>query len=324
MKKDNSLKNGMYKEKPMGWKQKLTMVIAVTIVLCICLFVFYPVFHKQEPAVSESNIHKIMDIPEYTDKPYVEINDNQPFFSDKDLTKEAFEEYSELDDLGRCGPAYANLCSELMPKEERESTWEVEPSGWHIDKYNGLVEGGNLYNRCHLIAFSLAGENANEKNLITGTRYMNAEGMLPFEQQVQGYVKDTGNHVLYRVTPVFKGDNLVADGVEMEAFSVEDSGKGVCFHIFAYNVQPGVIIDYKTGDNKPDPDYVKPEEEENPENRDVALEDVTFIININKKKFHDPSCNSVVDIKEKNKVYSTKSREELIEEGYKPCSICNP
>ena len=192
----------------------------------------------------------IEDIPEYNDHAYVIINDNEPYFTEDDLTTEAFEEYAPLDMLGRCGSAYANICKEIMPTEERGAIGHVKPSGWQTVKYNGIVEGNYLYNRCHLIGFQLAGENANERNLITGTRYLNIDGMVDFENQVADYVKQTGNHVLYRVTPVFEGTELVARGVQMEALSVEDNGEGIKFNVYCYNVQPGIDIDYSDGTSK--------------------------------------------------------------------------
>lgn len=188
------------------------------------------------------------DIPAYSGEPYVILNDNWPDFDAEDLITEPFELYSELDYLGRCGVAYANICLEIMPTEPREEIGQVKPSGWHTAKYE-CVEGKYLYNRCHLIGYQLAGENANKQNLITGTRYMNVDGMLPFENMVDSYVEETGNHVLYRVTPIFDGGNLVASGVQMEALSVEDEGEGLCFNVYIYNVQPGVSIDYATGDS---------------------------------------------------------------------------
>lgn len=187
---------------------------------------------------------------EYNGEAYQVLNDNVPQFTEKQKkSTEAFEKYSNLDSLGRCGVAFANICKELMPAEKRGSIGQVKPSGWHTVKYD-IVEGKYLYNRCHLIGFQLAGENANKKNLITGTRYLNMEGMLPFEDEVADYVKETGNHVLYRVTPEYEGNDLLAQGVQMEGYSVEDQGEGVCFNIFAYNVQPGIEIDYSTGDSK--------------------------------------------------------------------------
>lgn len=188
----------------------------------------------------------LADIPEYTKEPYVVIDGNEPDFSEEDITTESFETYSELDELGRCQTAYANIGQDLMPTEERGSIGQVKPTGWQTVKYD-LVDGRYLYNRCHLIGYQLTAENANEKNLITGTRYMNVEGMLPFENMVADYVKETGNHVLYRVDPVFEGGNLLAKGVQMEAWSVEDEGEGICFNVFVYNVQPGIDIDYATG-----------------------------------------------------------------------------
>ena len=188
------------------------------------------------------------EIPAFDGVPYVQVNGNVPYFTDADLTTTPFENYSELDKLGRCGVAYANICRQLMPLEDREDITSVYPTGWKNEKYS-FVDQEYIYNRCHLIAFQLAGENANAENLITGTRYMNVEGMLPFEDEVANYVYKTSNHVLYRVTPVFVGKNLVASGVEIEAMSVEDKGKGVCFNVFVYNVQPGIVIDYRSGDN---------------------------------------------------------------------------
>ena len=204
---------------------------------------------KDSDSATQS-LDNLKDHAAYNGEPYVELNDNVPNFTtrEKNNTK-AFENYHRLDALGRCGTAYANICKELMPTEKRGAIGMVKPSGWNTVKYD-VVDGKYLYNRCHLIGFQLAGENANKKNLITGTRYLNVDGMLPFEDEVADYVKDTDHHVLYRVTPVFKGDNLVAEGVEMEAYSVEDKGKGICFHVFVYNVQPGVTIDYATGESR--------------------------------------------------------------------------
>lgn len=189
-------------------------------------------------------------IPAYSGSPFIAVNNNIPVFSATDLTRtDAFEVYSDLDKLGRCGVAYANICKELMPTEERGEIGMVKPSGWHTVKYNDLIDGNYLYNRCHLIGYQLAGENANTKNLITGTRYLNVTGMLPIENAVADYVEKTNNHVLYRVTPIFEGNNLVATYVQIEAWSVEDQGKGVCFNVLCYNVQPGIAINYANGDS---------------------------------------------------------------------------
>ena len=191
-------------------------------------------------------------IPDYSGVPFVIINNNIPFFDENDYAKETFESYSKLDSLGRCGVAYANVSRELMPTEERGKIRDIKPSGWRQAKYEGIVDSNPpyLYNRCHLIAYCLTAENANEQNLITGTHYMNVEGMLPFEEEVARYLDRNDNHVLYRVTPIFQGNNLVASGVLMEAYSIEDNGSGICFCVYCYNVQPGVTIDYRTGKNR--------------------------------------------------------------------------
>ena len=186
----------------------------------------------------------------YNESPFVEVNGNVPYFGEDEYTTESFEIYSELDSLGRCGVAYANIGKDLMPVEERGAIGMVKPAGWPTVKYPEVIEDLFLYNRCHLIGYQLSGENANVQNLITGTRYLNVEGMLPFENKVASYVRETGNHVLYRVTPVFEKDNLLAEGVLMEAYSVEDEGKGVAFCVVIYNVQPGIEIDYATGESK--------------------------------------------------------------------------
>lgn len=232
--------SGQRKKKPQGIKQKIiNLVLALAIMALMALAI-----RMNENASSFS----LEDIPAYSGEPYVTIQNNQPDFDEGDLTTEAFETYSELDYLGRCGVAYANVCLEIMPTESRGEIGQVKPSGWHTVTYD-CVDGKYLYNRCHLIGYQLAGENANRQNLITGTRYLNVTGMLPFENMVDDYVDETGNHVLYRVTPIYSGTNLVADGVQMEAMSVEDNGAGVCFNVYVYNVQPGITIDYTTGDS---------------------------------------------------------------------------
>lgn len=202
----------------------------------------------QEDLVNNNSYVSIDAIPAYDGKAYVAVNNNEPFFTDSDMTTTAFENYSDLDSLGRCGVAYANICRDIMPTEERGKIGMIKPSGWHTVKYD-VIKDRYLYNRCHLIGYQLAGENANPKNLITGTRYLNVEGMLPFENLVADYVNNTGNHVLYRVTPMFSGSNLVANGVLIEAKSVEDNGGGILFNVYCYNVQPGVGINYENGDS---------------------------------------------------------------------------
>ena len=200
----------------------------------------------QKENTGENTKYNLSNIPEYTDTIYTEINNNIPYFEEKEHTTKAFENYSQLDNLKRCGVAYANICKEIMPTEKRGDISNVKPTGWKQAKYDGKF----LYNRCHLIGYQLAGENANELNLITGTNYFNVEGMLPFENKVAEYIdKNNNNHVLYRVTPDFKGDNKVASGVEMEAYSVEDNGRGISFNVYVYNVQPGITINYQTGES---------------------------------------------------------------------------
>lgn len=237
-------------------KMKRKKIITAIVGVCFSLsaLIFSDIIPQEQgylPNIANISVDREdYNIPEYSKKTYVEVNHNRPYFTDDELTTEPFEVYSELDSLGRCGAAYANVCQELMPTKERGQIGKVKPSGWHTVKYPGVIKDLYLYNRCHLIGFQLAGENANEKNLITGTRHLNVEGMLPFENEVADYVDETNHHVLYRVTPVFTDDNLVADGVLMEAYSVEDFGEGVSFCVFIYNVQPGIEIDYRTGESR--------------------------------------------------------------------------
>ena len=288
------------------------------------------------------------DVPAYSGEPYTAVNNNEPYFTSDNLTTEAFENYSELDALGRCGVAYANVCLETMPTEKRGSISEVKPTGWHSVKYDN-VDGKSLYNRCHLIGYQLTAENANQQNLITGTRYLNVDGMLPFENMVADYVKETDIHVLYRVTTIFTGDNLVADGVLMEGYSVEDEGEGICFCVYAYNVQPGITIDYATGDSwlssekgnsdsssggnsavsqsaadKSGTQQAAVQTESVKETSAPVSTGTEYILNTNTKKFHYPSCSSVKQMKASNKKEYTGSRDDLIAQGYDPCKKCNP
>lgn len=273
-----------------------------------------PQENQQASAVSVS----LEEVPAYSGSPYVELEGNQPSFSLEERTTDSFETYSTLDALGRCGPAYACIGEDLMPTEDRESISSVHPTGWVQAEYS-FVDGGSLYNRCHLIGFQLTGENANEENLITGTRYMNVEGMLPFENMVADYIKETGNHVLYRAAPIFEGENLVASGVVMEAFSVEDEGEGVCFHVYVYNVQPGVEIDYATGESWETGDSASSALESQAEEQETD-----YVLNTSSKKFHRPDCPSVDSMSEKNRQEYHGTREELIAQGYEPCGSCNP
>lgn len=258
---------------------------------------------------------KPTDAPRFKGNPFVAVNGNVPYFTTNQVTTDSYEYYSPLDSLGRCGITVATIGQDMMPTEDRESISSVKPSGWQSASYDtSIVSGGYLYNRAHLIGFQLCGENANEKNLITGTRYLNIDGMLPFENMVADYVKETGNHVLYRVTPIYTGNNLVAEGVLMEGWSVEDNGDGVCFCVYAYNVQPGIDIDYATGESRlSDGEW----ETQAPTEKD-------YVLNTKTKKFHNPWCGSVADMSEANKDEFHGFRSELIEEGYAPCGSCNP
>lgn len=287
--------------------------------------------------ITTASSFSLSDVPAYSGKAYISVNGNVPYFTAAELTTQSFETYSDLDSLGRCGVTYACIGKDLMPTEERGSIGMVKPTGWHTVRYDDLVDGKYLYNRCHLIGYQLTGENANTKNLITGTRYLNIEGMLPFENMVADYIQETNNHVLYRVTPIFEGNNLLANGVLMEGYSVEDKGAGVSYCVFAYNVQPGIEIDYATGESKladgaqqeeqktatvtptPSPE---PEKQE-PVTRSEASQ-ADYILNTNTKKFHYPTCSSVNDMKEKNKQEFFGTRDETIALGYSPCGRCKP
>lgn len=285
-------------------------IAGLTVLLALLLGLSGCISETAAPSAALSEIASVEGVPEYSGDPYVVLADNQPDFDESDATTQAFEEYAELDELGRCGTAFANVCPETMPTEERGSISSVKPSGWQQARYD-FVDGKSLYNRCHLIGYQLTAENANRGNLITGTRYFNVEGMLPFENLIADYVKETGNHVLYRVTPVFEGDELVARGVEMEAWSVEDEGDGVCFHVYCYNVQPGVGIDYADGSSWE-------------ESEETDGEEQNYVLNTNNRKFHRPDCSSVKQMKDKNREDYTGTREMLIRQGYEPCGQCKP
>lgn len=263
--------------------------------------------------ITDTRVDTLADIPEFSDEPYVILNDNKPYFTDDMMSDKAYEFYSELDDLGRCGYVMACVGTEIMPTEERGEIGMVKPTGWHTVKYDN-VDGKYLYNRCHLIGYQLSGENANRKNLITGTRYLNIDGMLPFENLIAEYVEETNNHVLYRVTPIFDGDNLLATGVQMEGYSVEDNGEEICFNVFAYNAQPGITINYATGESSLNDNII----DDSPKEETVT----TYIINKNTKKFHLPTCSSAIDMEPQNKKESDKTKEELEKLGYSPCKSC--
>ena len=251
----------------------------------------------------------ISEIPAYSGTPYVEIDGNIPAFTEDELSTKSYESYSELDELGRCGAAMANIGKDLMPTEERGSIGMIKPSGWHTVRYDDLIDGKYLYNRCHLIGFQLTGENANEKNLITGTRYMNMEGMLPFEDMVADHIQETNNHVLYRVTPIFEGKNLVASGVQMEAQSVEDHGKGIEFNVFVYNIQPGITIDYATGNS-----HLEKASGNETNDKDFKME-----IRGNKKSkiYHCPNQQAYDEMEDSKNLIIFHSEEEAQAAGYR-------
>ncbi len=255
------------------------------------------------------------EAPPYDGMDIVQVNGGIPVFSDDELCALGVEDYFALDSLARATGAFAVVGLETMPTEERGSIGMIKPSGWVMARYD-FVDGSYLYNRCHLIGFQLTGENANERNLITGTRFLNVDLMLPYENAVADYVERTGNHVAYRATPHYAGDDLVATAVQLEALSVEDDGAGVCFNVLLYNVQPGVVIDYATGKSQADGSIAE----------DEGLDEshYDYILNVNSKKFHRPECSSVDDMKEENKQGFTGTREKAIELGYEPCGRCKP
>ena len=276
----------------------------------------------QEDLVNNNSYVSLDAIPAYDGKAYVAVNNNEPFFTDSDMTTTAFENYSDLDSLGRCGVAYANICKDIMPTEERGKIGMIKPSGWHTVKYD-VIKDRYLYNRCHLIGYQLAGENANPKNLITGTRYLNVEGMLPFENLVADYVNNTGNHVLYRVTPMFSGSNLVANGILIEAKSVEDNGGGILFNVYCYNVQPGVGINYENGDSWLDGttgSTSSGSDTSAAENSAAdSLNSETMVhITATGKKYHRAGCRTL------KKSDTEVTLDEAKSMGLSPCGICNP
>lgn len=292
----------------------LTAILVVAVVVIAYKGGFFDKFFKNDAA--ENTQAGSFDVPEYSGKAYVALNGNKPYFKESEYTTKPFETYSSLDSLGRCGVAYANICPDVMPTSPRGDISSVKPTGWQHVEYD-FIDGYSLYNRCHLIAHSLAGEDANDRNLITGTRYMNTEGMNPFENMVLDYVKETGHHVLYRVTPVFSGANLIADGVVMEAYSVEDDGAGIEFCVFCYNVQPGIEIDYLNGASR----IAVSEGSYSFSSADVTG---TYILNTKTKKFHLPGCDNVAEISAGNREERTCRRGDLIDEGYVPCGGCRP
>ena len=288
-------------------KKKLSLGSVVVILL---LLVLYFVLPAPEPEVVPEV--SVAEIPAYSGEAFVILENNVPAFQEKDYVTESYEFYEDLDAMNRCTYTMACIGPDLMPTEDRGNIGMVRPTGWVTAKYD-FVDGKYLYNRCHLIGFQLTGENANERNLITGTRYMNVEGMLPFENMVADYIKETGNHVLYRVVPIFEGDNLLASGVTMEAWSVEDSGEGICFHVYVYNVQPGVEIDYATGESWLAEPVVG-------EGEEIMI----YVVNTGSGKFHDGSCPQAVSIKSENKESFETTRSQMLAWNFEPAGCCKP
>ena len=294
-------------------KRKTIALIALLYTILLCL----PACTSKEAASAPS----VADVPAYSGSPTISINNNTPYFTDSDLTVVPQTHLSDLDSLGRCGITWGCLGQETMASGSRGSIGAIKPSGWQTARYDGVVEGNYLYNRCHLLMWKASSILDDKRNLITGTRYMNVQGMLPYEDDLVDFIESTGFHVMYRVTPVFDGNNLVASGVLMEAKSVEDFGKGLQYCVYAYNVQPGIVIDYRTGKSR-----LASDQSESPNGQDTQSTQGAqkYIINTGTKKFHYSDCASVQDTKPQNKKTVRKTREELIKEGYEPCGRCKP
>ena len=297
----------------------IALILALSILLSSCTLLD-SIFGSKPPI-------SLDEVPEFSGEPFVVINGGEPYFEKNEITTKSFESYAPLDELGRCGVAFACVGKDLMPTEDRGDISSVKPSGWQSVQYD-CVENKYLYNRCHLIGPQLTGENANKSNLITGTRYLNIEGMLPFENMVADYVKETGNHVMYRVTPIFDGYDLVAKGVLMEGLSVEDEGEGIKFNVYAYNSQPGVVIDYFDGDSWLDGEVPPPDNNDDSDNNGGSDGEgdgaITYVLNIKTKKIHKPTCSGVASMKPENREDTTKTLDELIAESYEPCGTCKP
>ncbi len=331
--------------KKSGQRIPVIIIVLLVFVLGIITGIFIAVKNNDYSVQPNNTVYKTSgvsakDIPAYDGNPSVPIQNNQPFFNDTGKSTDHFEYYGDLDKLGRCTVAYACIDNTMMPTEERESISDIKPTAWQISEYD-FIDEGYLYNRCHLIGFQLTGENANEKNLITGTRYMNVQGMLPYENMVADYIRSTENHVIYRVTPIFEGKNLLASGILMEAYSIEDKGKGVCFCVYCYNVQPGISIKYSDGsnclDSTVDIETMYPQkkyggntlssEHERVTNESagtVIPAGTTYVLNTNTMKFHKLNCESVSDMSPRNTEFTEMSRAEVIDSGYSPCGSCKP
>lgn len=322
--------------------KKLNILLPVLLLLAVLLGCPEAAEAGIDEAVPRSGI-TFEDLPEYIGEDYAILHDNIPEFTLWQLKRDAFVSFSPLDALGRTGPGFACLGKETLPQESRGSIGSIQPSGWQTVRYDDLIADKYLYNRCHVIAFALCGDNATPENLFTGTRYLNITLMTQLENSISQYIQGTGNHVLYRVTPIYQGQNLVASGVQMEGYSIEDHGQTICFNVFVYNIQPGVLIDYETGDSRRDPDYVVPppsptespapaKEEtetllfstEDVEAEAPARTSITYVLNTNTMRFHFPYCSSVNSMSERNRQDFTGTREEAIALGYQSCRLCNP
>ena len=322
--------------------KKLNILFPVLLLLAVLLGCPETAEAGIEEAIPRSSI-TFEELPEYIGEDFAILHDNIPEFTLWQLKTEAFVSFSPLDALGRTGPGFACLGKETLPQESRGSIGSIQPSGWQTVRYDDLIADKYLYNRCHVIAFALCGDNATPENLFTGTRYLNITLMTQLENSISQYIQGTGNHVLYRVTPIYQGQNLVASGVQMEGYSIEDHGQTICFNVFVYNIQPGVLIDYKTGESRRDPEYVVPtpspaeshapaEEEtetllfstEDVEAEAPARTSITYVLNTNTMRFHFPYCSSVNSMSERNRQDFTGTREEALALGYQSCRLCNP
>lgn len=304
-------------------------LILILIAVIIFAAVAFALQYKGEgPGIDGTTSAPTDGIPAYSGSPYAFINGNKPVFSEDELKTVGYEKYSPLDSLGRCGAALASCGIETMPamEEDRGSISSVTPSGWVQASYDtSLVSGGYLYNRCHLIGWQLSAENANERNIITGTKYLNINGMLPFENMIADYIKETKNHVAYRVTPIYEGNDLVCSGVLLEAYSIEDKGEGISFNVYCYNVQPGIYINYATGESRligEEPEKATDKATEESVTTAPSYDDVDYVLNTKTKKIHLPSCRYAKDLSEENKKLHCGDIEELLADGYEKCKTC--
>lgn len=300
----------------------LILILVAAVLLGVVAFALRN--NGTDGANNETTAVSVDDVPAYSGSPYTFINGNKPVFSEDELKTVGYEKYSPLDSLGRCGVALASCGIEIMPAkdEERGSISSVTPSGWIQAEYDtSLVSGGYLYNRCHLIGWQLSAENANDRNIITGTKYLNINGMLPFENMIADYIKETKNHVAYRVTPIFEGNDLVCSGVQLEAYSIEDKGEGISFNVYCYNVQPGIVIDYATGNSRLDGQAPFSSQGSGVTSAPSG-DEIDYVLNINSKKIHLPSCRYAKDLSEANRQDYCGKIEDLLADGYEKCKTC--